>query len=105
MLSRIKTKSQYQIVATIREPKKNDISTFQNERFVFKGYDLIEDETRISALTNCGGFDLAFQNNDLSESGLLSGYEKAYQIRDLLLKNYPDENHADCTVWAIWKMK
>jgi hypothetical protein len=104
LLNRIKTHSKYQILATIREPNPDDIKNFKDNRFIFKGYDLLEEQTRISALTNCGGFDLAFNQDDISESGLIEEYNKAFKIRKLLLKNYPNENHADCSVWAIWKM-
>jgi len=104
LLGRIKTDSKYQIIATIREPNSDDIKTFKDDRFIFKGYDLLEEQTRISALTNCKGFDLAFNKDDISEIGLINECDKACQIRELLLKNYPNENHADCSVWAIWKM-
>ena len=71
LLSRIQPRGRYQIVATIREPSREAIADFRDERFGFKGYDLLEDQTRISALTNYGGFDRAFSKADLSDCGLL----------------------------------
>jgi len=102
---RIDTNDKYQILAVIREPDVSDVSVFKDSRFIFKGYDLIDVETRISSLTNCGGFDLAFQNTDLTESGLIFEMDQAYLVKELLLKNYRDQNHADYAVWAIWKMQ
>ncbi|MCR3757464.1 hypothetical protein KYB31_00480 [Clostridium felsineum] len=76
-----------------------------DKRFKFYGYDLIEDSTRISALTNCGRFDKAFSSNDISEFGLIKEYKKAKEIQSLLLENYPDEEHVDCVLWGIWRME
>src|SRR5262245_22328903 len=48
LLRRIQPRGRYQIVATIREPSREAIADFSDERFGFKGYDLLEDKTRIS---------------------------------------------------------
>jgi hypothetical protein len=104
LLRRIRPRGRYQIVATIREPSREAITDFSDERFGFKGYDLLEDQTRVSALTNCGGFDLAFSKADISDCGLLWEHEKAYDVRDALLRHYPEESHADCAVWALWRL-
>jgi len=58
-----------------------------DKRFKFMGYDLIEEFTRISALTNCGGFPKAFLNNDLNKSGLIKSYEQAILIQKSLLNS------------------
>jgi hypothetical protein len=105
LLDRIQTDDKYQIIATIREPTERDLLRFIDERFDFKGHDLIEDQTRISALTNCGGFDLAFCKDDLSECGLVTELERACRIRELLVKHYPEDPHANCAAWAIWRMR
>lgn len=105
LLERIQTGDRYQIIATIREPTERDILRFTDERFDFKGYDLLDDQTSISALTNCGGFELAFSNEDLSECGLVTEHERAYRIKELLVQHYPEEPHAHCAAWAIWRMR
>jgi hypothetical protein len=104
LLSRIKAATEYQVLAVLREPTQSAVQSYADKRFEFKGYDLI-DQGGISAISNCGGFDLAFSDNDLSAWGLVPDHESAYRIRDLLRKHYPDEPHADCAVWAIWRMK
>lgn len=42
---------------------------------------------------------------DLSECGLLVDHARATAVRQLLLKEYPEEPHACCRIWAIWRMK
>lgn len=92
------------LLAILREPEEDCRGIDHPEGFKFYGYDLIEDDTRISALTNCGGFDKAFSASDLSRYGLIEEFRKARDVQLRLLENYPDEAHADCTLWAIWKM-
>ncbi len=72
-------------------------------RFAFQGYDLI-DQYQISAISNCIGFDEAFQRSDVSPVALFDTYDFARQAQKLLQEHYPDEHHAYCDVWAIWKM-
>ena len=45
------------------------------EGFEFVGYDLVDIQSTASALTNCGGFQEVFSNNELSEKGLLKSHE------------------------------
>ena len=72
-------------------------------RFTFQGYDLI-DMYQISAISNCTGFDEAFQRSDVSAVALFDTYDFARQAQKRLREHYPDEHHAQCDVWAIWKM-
>ena len=67
------------------------------------GFELIEEATSISALTNCGGFEGAFVPRDLTECGLVYTASRAYEIRQTLLALYPNDPHADCVVWAVWR--
>ena len=72
-------------------------------RFQFEGYDLVDVQGAISALTNCGGFPLAFANHELSSHGLLNSLERANQVRADLRAKYPTEAHANCHVWGIFR--
>lgn len=90
------------ILGVAREPDHQP--RLADQRFVFCGYDLIG-EGDISALTNCGGFEKAFDNAQLSEMGLLDQYETARTVQDALRYHYPDEHHADCNLWAIWRLE
>jgi hypothetical protein len=105
LLKRIELSEGVNILALVRNPGEECCDQFVGDNFVFQGYDLIESGGSNSALTNCGGFDKAFDNNELSSVGLLSTLKRAGEIQNLLLKNYPDEPHANCDIWAIWKMR
>ena len=72
------------------------------DSFDFCGYDLV-DEFEISALTNCGGFDNAFTYKDLNSFGLIPNYQLAKKLQADLENKYPDEEHADCLLFAIWR--
>jgi hypothetical protein len=103
LLSRCPLTERSQLLAVSREPSVDEVRAFRQEGFTFKGYDLIEEATCISALTNCGGFERAFLPSDLSTEGLIRDHQRAYDVRALLHNEYPDEHHADCDVWAIWR--
>ena len=91
------------ILAAVRNPQAECKDAFPNPHFRFKGYDLLELGTGISALTDCGGFPLAFRNDELSTVGLIREFPRALEIQASLLEHYPDEHHANCEVWALWR--
>ena len=95
-------------------PRKNLLCVFRNppaqpsaaqvsEGFEFIGYDLLEKDSGISALTNCGGFAKAFSNSEISEKGLLLTHERSRAVQEALIREYPNEPHADCHLWAIFR--
>lgn len=71
--------------------------------FAFVGYDLIEEATQISALTNCGGFPDSFSNAELNQFGLIGAFNRAAKIRRNLHERHPEEPHANCELYAIWR--
>jgi hypothetical protein len=89
------------ILAAVRNPQTECKDAFSNPQFRFKGYDLVG--MGMSALTNCGGFPLAFRNEELSSVGLVSALPRAREIQASLLEHYPNEHHANCDVWALWR--
>jgi hypothetical protein len=92
------------ILALLDEPTAEEMTSVDDPRFVFRGFDLLEDFSGISALLNCGGFDRAFLGRNLSDCGLLVEYGEARRVQERLRVEYPDEPHADCRLWAIWQM-
>ena len=95
-------------------PEKNVLCVFRNPpghpcvtglaiSFQSLGYDLVEVMGSASALSNCGGFPKAFSNAELTGKGLLATRERAFEVQDALRCLYPDEPHADCLVWAIFR--
>ena len=93
--------------------KKNVLCVFRNPQqiptapsaanFKFIGYDLVEVNGGISALTNCGGFPDVFANAELSEVGLLTEFGRANKVQALLRSLYPNDPHANCDLWAIFR--
>lgn len=73
-------------------------------RFEFLGYDLIDRQGSISALTNCGGYPDVFANSELSRHGLLTDFERARTVQRDLRTRYPDSHHADCNLFAIFRL-
>lgn len=71
--------------------------------FEFLGYDLVDVHGSASALTNCGGFPDVFENGELSSNGLLTSHGRAFQVQVDLRAKHPEEHHADCHVWAIFR--
>ncbi len=106
LLRRVARLPDINVLAVLREPSTADCAAFNDPRFAFMGFDLVEKPgLGISALSNCGGFPLAFANSDLNHFGLLPDYAAASAAQRKLLEHYPDEHHADCYVWAIWRMR
>jgi hypothetical protein len=103
LLHKVSEDKRMNLLAVMQEPTATDLHSFVDPHFVFRGCDLIETEGSVSALVNCGGFDKAFSNTDLSEYGLLTDHAKALSVQQLLRNEYPDEHHAECDVWAIWQ--
>jgi hypothetical protein len=104
VLSKLPGDGRANLLALMQNPTVSEIRSFNDPRFEFRGFDLVELQTRISALVNCGGFDKAFTPMDLSDCGLITDHAKASSVRGRLRAEYPEEPHADCDVWAIWQM-
>ena len=101
VIQRINDAKHCQILAVLKEPNDENWKLNLPNGFIFKGYDLIDDETMISALTNCGGFPESFSNADLNNTGLIQDLNRAIGIRNRLKVNNPSEAHADCSIYGI----
>ena len=105
LVRRVGEEEQVNILALLQNPTEKEVHSFSDRRFEFRGFDLVELQTGISALLNCGGFDRAFSPADLSECGLLTDQAQALGVQKRLREDYPDEPHADCDLWAVWLLK
>lgn len=105
LLRKVVGQEKVNLLAILRNPTNEEVCSFNDARFDFRGFDLVEAQTGISALLNCGGFPKAFSSTDLSDCGLLTEHSPAQNVQKLLKAEYPDEHHADCELWAIWQMK
>lgn len=91
-------------MSVVVEPDQ-DCKNILIDGYEFVGYELLDQEFDISALSNCGGFDETFLPSDLNDRGLINDFKKAYEIKKLLLENNPEEHHADTNVIAVWRHK
>ena len=71
--------------------------------FEFLGYDVVDVQGGISALTNCGGFPDVFDNAELSPKGLLTSHARAVHVQAELRAKHDGEDHANCHVWAVFR--
>ena len=102
VISRVKNKSNVNLLTVVKEPNE-ECKFISLANFTFIGYDLIDQSYDNSALSNCGGFDETFLPQDLNEFGLISNFQKAISIQQNLIANNPEERHADCNLFAIWR--
>lgn len=104
VFKRLKARSKFNLLTVVLEPDQ-DCKKIDVEGYEFIGYDLLDQDFSISALTNCGGFDETFLPTDLNDKGLIEDFTKAYDIKKRLLENNPEEHHADTNVIAVWRHK
>jgi len=104
VFKRLKAKDKFNLLTVVIEPDE-ECKRINIEGFEFVGYDLLDQDFSISALTNCGGFDETFLPKDLNDKGLINDFTKAYDVKRRLFENNPDEYHADTNVIAVWRHK
>lgn len=96
--------NQRNLLAVFRNPPDHPAQPALTCPVTWLGYDLCDDTTGVSALSNCGGFPLAFPNSELNSYGLIDTHLRASAIRTRLREAYPSERHAKCHQWAIWRL-
>ena len=101
---RVQDMTRVNILGVYRNSETHITTPPASAPFSFIGYDLIEEQTQISALTNCGGFSDVFRNDELNRFGLLEGFSRAKVIRRHLVECYPNEPHANCELYALWRL-
>lgn len=104
VFKRLKARDKYNLLTVVLDPEM-DCNEIKVDGFEFVGYDLLDQDFGVSALTNCGGFDETFLPQDLNDKGLINDFGKAFDIKKRLLENNPEEHHADTNVIAVWRHK
>lgn len=104
LLTRITETPRRNVLGLFRNPDDHITEFSGGGDFSFIGYDLIEEQTQISALTNCGGFPDSFQNAELNPFGLISQFVRADEVRKKLAELHTTEPHAQCELYAIWRL-
>lgn len=102
LVERIKTQHRRNILGLYRNPTTHVSESPAVGDFTFMGYDLIEEQTQISALTNCGGFPDVFHNSELNCCGLILDFDRATEVKKLLAEKHPEEPHAQCEMYSVW---
>jgi hypothetical protein len=92
------------ILGLYRNPETHIAEAPSSGNFGFVGYDMIEEQTQISAITNCGGFPDVFRNDELNRFGLIDCFDRACEVRRLLAERHPEEPHAHCEIYALWRL-
>ena len=105
LLKRVESIERRNILGLYRNPKSHITKVPADGNFKFCGYELIEEQTHISALTNCGGFPDVFRSGELNSLGLISEFERAQEVGKLLAEKHPKEPHAQCELYAIWRLE
>ena len=105
LLDRIPPGTAHNLLCVFRNPAILPAAPAGPVDFEFLGYDLVDRDGLASALTNCGGFPQVFDNRELSSKGLLTSHPRALQVQSDLRRLFPDEPHADCDVWAVFRAR
>ena len=92
-----------QIIAVILRPNLEPIEYMETRGFTFCGYDLVEEETLISAITDYGGGFNSIPYEKLTEYGLIPTYKDAALAQLALVEEEPDEPHAYCIICEVWR--
>lgn len=104
LLNRVKDKPRRNVLGLFRNPNQHFTEFPTTGDFSFIGYDLIDEQTQISALTNCGGFPDSFSKEELNVFGLITQFNRASVVRNTLAEKHPEEAHAQCELYAIWRL-
>src|SRR5580658_8217773 len=96
LLRRVAQVPRKHVLGVYRNPETHIEDQPGTGKFTFVGYDLIEEQTQISALTNCGGFPNSFSNGELNKFGLIDTFDRAAEIHRHLPEHHPEEPHANC---------
>jgi hypothetical protein len=80
------------------------VECWRDARDTQVGYDLLDEGFGVSSITNCGGWPDVFPNELINEYGLISAYSDAVRIRNDLRAKHPEEPHAKCEIWSVYKI-
>lgn len=92
-----------QVVAVACNPETEEVEAFSQTDFEFCGFDVMDSHLTTSALLGNSRFPGVFEVSELSDgSGLIPSRNRAFGIRDMLRRQFPDQQQAQCNVWGIW---
>jgi hypothetical protein len=101
---RVASEPEINVLAVLQNPSAELVERVDLPGFEFIGFDLLDVHGDVSALTNCGGFGEVFAGAELSDRGVLTDLERAYEVQRGIRSLIPGQSHAECHVWAIWRL-
>lgn len=104
LMTRVPNAERHNVLAVLVNPGEEDLAAAPDE-FELQGFEVLDVCGDVSALTNCGGFPKAFTNAELNSVGLLDTLRRANEVRQSLYREYPEEAHAECDVWAVLRRR
>ena len=99
----IQQKRDFNLLCVFRNPNAEPSPSLLPAGFSFVGYDLVEVDGGVSALTNCRSFSDVFANSELNDKGLLQTHARGIEVQRKLRELHSDDAHADCHLWAIFR--
>jgi hypothetical protein len=93
----------HNLLCVYRNPPLPPEPPAESVAFDLLGYDLVDVQGGVSALTNCGGFPDVFDNAELSPKGLLTSHARAVHVQAELRAKHAGEDHTNCHVWAVFR--
>ncbi|MEO1093331.1 MAG: hypothetical protein AAFX01_00335 [Cyanobacteria bacterium J06638_28] len=90
------------VICAIQNPIAACPQKIEND-FILVGYDLLDRDYGASALSNCGGFYDIYSPSDVNRYGLITDFNLATRVQMELRTAYPEEHHADCHLWALYR--
>lgn len=91
--------SLHQVLAVFENPSRTQSPP---DGFELCGYDIMDCYVGNSTLTNCGPLPSLFSPSEVNACGLLDARERAYELRDAMRREMPEDPHlSDCEVWLI----
>ena len=103
LLAQVSEAKEKYILCVFRNPPSHPIAPTETLKFEFLGYDLVDVFGTASALSNCRGFQKAFSNSEINSYGLINTHERALEVQTALRAIYPNEGHANCHNWALFR--
>jgi hypothetical protein len=93
-----------EIIGVIENPKHSNEEIPINH--ILMGYDIIDEYTSISLVTNWGGKEEGIKILKLNTSALIDNLNYAYELKGILHRDFKDDDHAKrCEVWSVYKLK
>ena len=90
---------EYQILALLENPTE---SAPHPSGFIAAGFDIVDDCSGNSALTNCGPMPEIFSPADVNCYGLVAQLDYARVICAKMRSAFPDDPHlGDCGIWQV----